>query len=113
MDKFDYFLFLKKKYGNILQNLNEISNSYQEINSYEENEIENEKKTEFFQDNKTAKQELFFYKEQIQNIENQINNITTHIQNNCEHHFIRDLIDISPEKSQHITYCIICEKTDS
>lgn len=105
MDKFDYFLFLKKKYANILQNLNEISNSYEEI--------ENEQITFLFEHNKSAKQELFFYKKQIQNIENQINNITTHIQNNCEHHFIRDLIDISPEKSQHITYCIICEKTDS
>jgi len=27
----------------------------------------------------------------------------------CEHNFITDTIDISPEKSQNICYCTICE----
>lgn len=30
---------------------------------------------------------------------------------NCKHEYITDLIDIDPEKSQVITYCIHCEHT--
>lgn len=29
----------------------------------------------------------------------------------CEHHFIRDLIDITPDHSKEIIYCIYCELT--
>jgi len=29
----------------------------------------------------------------------------------CEHYFIRDLIDITPDKSKEIIYCILCEYT--
>ena len=29
----------------------------------------------------------------------------------CEHQFINDLIDLSPDKSLEITYCILCEYT--
>lgn len=31
--------------------------------------------------------------------------------NKCEHQFVRDLIDITPDKSMEITYCILCEYT--
>lgn len=27
----------------------------------------------------------------------------------CEHKFVRDLIDITPDKSKEIIYCIFCE----
>jgi hypothetical protein len=30
---------------------------------------------------------------------------------NCEHQFVKDLIDINPDKSKEITYCILCEYT--
>ena len=33
------------------------------------------------------------------------------IKNNCEHEWITDLIDIHPDKSQIICYCIRCEVT--
>ena len=29
----------------------------------------------------------------------------------CVHEFVRDLIDITPDKSMEITYCILCEYT--
>jgi hypothetical protein len=34
----------------------------------------------------------------------------SHLQN-CKHEYITDMIDIDPEKSQMITYCIHCEHT--
>jgi hypothetical protein len=31
--------------------------------------------------------------------------------NNCNHNFIKDLIDITPDYSKEIIYCEICEFT--
>jgi hypothetical protein len=31
--------------------------------------------------------------------------------NECKHEYITDTIDIDPEKSQQITYCVFCEST--
>ena len=33
------------------------------------------------------------------------------IQELCPHDFIDDMIDITPDRSEHITYCKICEYT--
>lgn len=30
---------------------------------------------------------------------------------NCEHNFVDDLIDITPDTSKHVTYCTVCEYT--
>jgi len=47
-------------------------------------------------DKKKEQQELIeLYKDRIYNL--------------CEHNFINDEIDITPERSQNITYCTICE----
>ena len=109
MDKFNYFLYLKNKYTTILQNLNEICNSYEEI-------IENDQQMEpYLNDtellNNQDMTELNLYKNQIQNTKKMIDNINLLIQYNCCHNYISDLIDISPDTSQYITYCTICEKT--
>ena len=40
------------------------------------------------------------------NINSKDNNV-----NKCVHEFVRDLIDITPDKSIEITYCILCEYT--
>ena len=29
----------------------------------------------------------------------------------CNHEYVTDTIDITPEKSQQITYCVFCEST--
>lgn len=31
-------------------------------------------------------------------------------QANCKHQFVRDLIDIDPDRSMMIVYCELCEK---
>jgi len=38
------------------------------------------------------------------------NKQNSHLQK-CKHEYITDMIDIDPEKSQIITYCIHCEDT--
>ena len=37
--------------------------------------------------------------------------IDKYIEDNCQHHVVQDLIDISPEHSQTIYYCEHCWKT--
>ena len=32
-------------------------------------------------------------------------------EDSCSHEWVFDLIDIDPDRSMHITYCVLCEKT--
>ena len=36
--------------------------------------------------------------------------ITKYIQLYCNHNYVLDLVDITPERSQTICYCTICEQ---
>jgi hypothetical protein len=49
--------------------------------------------------------------EQIKIIKNIIKLNDDRIYEQCEHNFITDIIDISPEKEKTICYCTICELT--
>lgn len=40
-----------------------------------------------------------------------LNEINNYLYNYCDHHWITDLIDITPERSKYITYCDVCECT--
>jgi len=102
MDKFNYFLFLKKKYTNILHNLREIHETYLEIIL---SEITHGKYLEY---EINAKNKC---KKQIDDIEYYIERIEKEMQNCCNHNFVEDEIDITPDRSQKIKYCSICEYT--
>jgi hypothetical protein len=91
----DYFLFLKKKYVNISSYLNEIINSYDELSFYNIDFL--------LQCNK--------YKKELSEIKNFINNINYSISQLCQHEFVEDEIDLTPDRSQKIEYCQICEYT--
>jgi hypothetical protein len=91
----DYFLFLKKKYVNISSYLNEIINSYEELSFYNNYFL--------LQCNK--------YKKELSEIQNFINNINYSISQLCQHEFVEDEIDLTPDRSQKIEYCQICEYT--
>jgi hypothetical protein len=51
------------------------------------------------------------YKKVINNFETLKAEITNNIKNICEHEWIEDDIDISPDRSQRICYCVKCEAT--
>ena len=89
----DYFLFLKKKYVNILSYLTEIMNSYEEMTIYNDDYL--------IQYNK--------YKNEVYEIKYLITNVNNSICETCEHIFVEDEIDITPDMSQKIEYCKICE----
>ena len=95
----EYFLFLKKKYINILSYLTEILNEYFEITNLNEN-VDT---SLFMQNNK--------YQDEILEVKYMINIINNKISQICCHDFIEDEIDITPDRSQKIEYCKICEYT--
>ena len=97
----NYNLFLKNKYQNILSNLKEIIYTYKELKTvYIQNNLN---------DNFTM--ELQYYEEKYKEISNNISYINSIITKDCEHNYIDDVIDITPDLSQHITYCTLCEHT--
>jgi len=95
----EYFLFLKKKYINILSYLTEILNEYFEITNLNEN-VDT---SLFMQYNK--------YQDEILEVKYMINIINNKISQICCHDFVKDEIDITPDRSQKIEYCKICEYT--
>ena len=42
-----------------------------------------------------------------------VKSMDTYIRRNCRHHYVEDLIDIDPDRSQSITYCSRCMLTFS
>jgi hypothetical protein len=46
-----------------------------------------------------------------QEYKNLLNEINNFLYNHCDHQWLTDLIDITPEKSKYITYCEKCECT--
>ena len=88
-----FLINLHKKYYTILLHLQKIVDIYDDM---VEIDIEEDRK---------------YYLEKITHITQTIKNVTKDIQENCNHHFVNDSIDIDCECSQNITYCTICEYT--
>ena len=104
MEKLYYFLSLKKKYSNMLIYLQEIHYLYNSILDIHE------------ANNKLDEYNLIYNKilnisEEISETKNFLYNIEKDIQDNCDHNFVDDVIDIHPDKSVNIKYCTICEFT--
>ena len=94
----NYFLSSKKKLQKILSHLNEIKLTYCEMRDDGVND-------EYITD------EIDEYEKKIIELELTIEYLTQFICHNCEHTFVEDVIDITPDRSQNITYCTICEYT--
>ena len=99
----NYFLSSKKRLQNILSYLNEIKLTYSEMEIKEENG--NIITCDYIKNN------IEETEDKICEIELTIKYLNELIFNNCEHTFVEDVIDITPDKSQNITYCTICEYT--
>jgi hypothetical protein len=98
-----FFLFLKKKQEAILNNLTEIMNIYFDI--LKENEMcEIEDNDEYIRLQNECKDKIDY-------TNNYIHAIDYKLYSTCEHEFVEDYIDITPDTSQKITYCCICEFT--
>lgn len=105
----EYYLLCKKKFENIIANLTEIIENYENIFSCTE-ELDKADAEYFLNKFKPlhSKEQLNIRLNHAQYCKNYCNR---KIQQICVHEFIKDTIDITPEISQNITFCRICEYT--
>jgi|LakMenE18May11ns_1017448.scaffolds.fasta_scaffold9771424_2 hypothetical protein len=88
----NYFLLYKKKYVKIINYLDGI--------------IENLKL-----DNDCDEDDINWFIKKRNTISDKLEVCLNKIKNLCVHEYVNDEIDIDPERSQSITYCVICEHT--
>jgi hypothetical protein len=97
----NFFLSSKKNLEKILTYLNEIKLTYCEmkLENYENYSID------------YIKNLINDYEAKIAEVQLEIKHLQQIICSNCEHTFVEDVIDITPDRSQRITYCTNCEYT--
>ena len=104
----NYFLSCKKNYDSVIQYLGYIINIFDDIN-YTACDLENFDDSCTEMCNSTRNKQMFIDK--LEYI-TKLRDICNHkLEQLCEHNYIEDTIDITPERSQTITYCTICEYT--
>lgn len=91
----------KQKKQNIITQIESTINNLEELKSNEQNRDKiihiNEK--------------IIYFKELIIFYKNEIKNICNVLKSKCNHILVNDSIDISPDESQTIIYCELCEST--
>ena len=115
-EKVSRLKYLKKTKNYLLTNVEyNISNAIQNINDLIKLNLEFENEQE-----KESEVELLKYKFRLTNLkENIVKKQTLEYVNNisdlnlCDHQYVNDYIDITPEKSQRICYCIHCFESKS
>jgi hypothetical protein len=103
MNAICYHLTIKKNYEKIKCNLENIIDSYKEIN-YISSSSNNNSSLDF-----NVNDDLTNYKKKLENVQLMIKIINNLLYITCKHNFVEDAIDITPDKSKNITYCSICE----
>ena len=108
MDIF-FIIEMKKKNENLIKQLEETIESYNEIMSFINEKCDY---------NYLSIDLINFYNNLCVECEQQLTILKNmkklndkNIYENCEHNFVMDIIDINPEKEQTICYCTICELT--
>jgi hypothetical protein len=105
----EYYLFTKKRIDNNIKYLEEMINEYHLIFTEANNcDISITEKLldeiKFVENNDDFIHKLKCMRQLKDSIVKKINEL-------CEHNYVEDIIDISPEYSKKITYCEICEHT--
>jgi len=105
----EYYILCKTKYENIILNLKDIIENYDNLFLHTSKLDIDEVKDimDFYQHNEYKEHFL----SQLKNITQLKRECELKINILCNHEFVNDIIDISPERSQNITYCKICEYT--
>jgi len=106
----DYFLLKKKIYNNLIRNLNSIISDYDELLELSLKNDQNNLGLFLFEISQIKKQKnkLLRYLKDVNTFQMICSN---HVKTTCEHQFENDSIDITPERSQNICYCVVCGYT--
>jgi hypothetical protein len=101
----EYYLFCRKKYDDILYNIENILYSYEHITeqTFDENMLDPSHNDIF-----KPYHNIQYFIEQKEVITQIRKNYELKINAMCNHEMEDDLIDITPDESKHISYCTIC-----
>ena len=102
----EYYLCSRRAYNTILNELQYIINIHDEIE-----EVNKEICHDYLDKTFNPSLEKNFFIEKEQKITELRDICNDKVMELCHHEFVDDMIDISPDKSQYITYCKICEFT--
>ena len=102
----EYYLYCRKKYEDIINNINEIIYNYESLNEKNNMYSINQE-----QDQINIDENIFFYIERKNKVLELKERCEQKILELCKHDFVEDLVDIAPDRSKYITYCTICEYT--
>jgi len=105
----EYYLFCRKQYDDIIRQLDEILGKYEfmcVMTTAEGSALERDYYDIFRpHDNK------YFFMENLRHIQKCRKLCDQKVLTLCNHEYVTDMIDLTPERSQEITYCTICEHT--
>jgi len=106
----NYYLFCRNSYDKIIKELDYIISALEEIDVYKEEEEESQTNPYIILDNQSH--DKVFFSSRKQHMQLLRDTYNKKIEEMCNHTFIKDTIDITPDRSQNIKYCSICEYTD-
>ena len=104
----EYYLLCREKFDIIIANLNDIIQNYNDIFSYTNELVADVEYMCYKFQPKESKVQLELKLNHAKHCRTYCNRKINQI---CVHEFVTDTIDITPDNSQSITYCRICEYT--
>jgi len=104
----EYYIFCKNNYSKIISNLENIIDIYDSIinNTYSQENLDINT-CEIFEPEK----DYIFFIDKLSHIKQLKKICDNKIITICKHEFVHDLIDITPDRSDNITYCKFCGYT--
>jgi|LakMenE01Jun11ns_1017448.scaffolds.fasta_scaffold9952260_1 hypothetical protein len=107
----EYYLYYKKHYETIINNINVIIDSYQRTTVNLCNEFDYAIKSNKDNDFDILEKEIFFYIEEKKRINELLKECKKNVNELCCHEIEEDIIEFGPEDCKLIKYCRICEIT--
>ncbi len=103
------FLVCKDNYVRIISRLDCIIENFENIKEIDTHNCVSDQELLLYFVN--CQEDINFFIKKRSEINEKLDLCRKNIKNICKHQYVNDLIDIDPERSQYITYCVICNDT--